>query len=350
VRAEVLRSLLETPSPAGADEGSRRVWFQRLCELEREQGGLEAAMATALRAARELPREAALWDQAEELARALARPEGMAALYEEVLSPALPREETLILGERAVRFHEEWFEDSAGVVRVLDRVLEVDPTADWAFDRLKLLLDAAERWDDLFALYDRALKAATGPQRVALLEDAAQTAKDFADRPDRAIPYLEQLAKLRPEDATLTAALERLYERQGRYRELIDLLAARLPDLRGDEARRARARVAALWLDELANPDAALEALEPILDHAAQTAGAPVDPWPLLERILAASPLAAAAERRSSIPATGDADRSPPAPSASERSSRRRRPPRRSASARRAGCASTTRAQAATKS
>ncbi len=91
---------------------------------------------------------AALWERAEALARSLSRPDEVAALYEEVLARALPRDEALATGERAVQFYEEWFEDPARVVRILERVLEIDPAADWAFDRLKLVFDSSERWDD----------------------------------------------------------------------------------------------------------------------------------------------------------------------------------------------------------
>ena len=66
-----------------------------------------------------------------------------------------------------MQFYEEWFEDSSRAVRILERVLELDPTADWAFDSLKLLLDAAERWDDLFTLYDRAIDKAAAKKRAA---------------------------------------------------------------------------------------------------------------------------------------------------------------------------------------
>jgi len=289
-RAQILTRLLDAPADAD-DAAARRGWFERLCDLQRDQGNLEAALGTALRAAREMPDVPPLWDRIEEIARSLRRPDEVAALYEEVLARSLGRDQALSIGERAVQFYEEWFEESGRVARILERVLELDPAADWAFDRLKLLLDSAERWDDLFALYDRALGSATGKKRTNLLEDAAQTAKDFADRPDRAIQYLEQLHELRPDDAKLAGALERLYERQGRHRELVLLLSARVPTLKRDEARRARTRVARLWLDELGDAGAALEAIEPMLQRPEDGAnGTPTDVWALLERVLAAAP------------------------------------------------------------
>ena len=311
-RADILARLLD--APAGTDDGrtlrdQRCAWFERLSDLQREQTGLETAMATAVRAAREMPDVVGLWDRAEGLARALSHPEEMAALYEEVLARALTRDDARAIGERAVQFYEEWFEDSGRVVRILDRVLEIDPTADWAFDRLKLLLDAAERWDDLFALYDRALASATDSAQAVLLEDAAQTAKDFANRPDRAIDYLEQLNKLKPGDAKLTSALERLYERQGRHRELVALLGGRLPSLEPDEARRTRARIAVLWLDGLGDPPAAFEAIEPVLEHPDESANEDAqDVWALLERILAGAP-ATPDVRRSTAPPSRASER-----------------------------------------
>jgi tetratricopeptide (TPR) repeat protein len=285
---------------------ARQRWYERLSDLQREGGNPEEALATAARAARDLPHVSALWDRAEELARVVSRPDDVAALYTDVLSRALPSELAVGIGERAVQFYEEWFDDPARVVTILERVLELDPTADWAFDRLKLVLDSAERWDDLFALYDRALESASGKKRAALLEDAAQTAKDFADRPDRAIRYLEQLQELKPGDTKLAGSLERLYERQGKHRELVTLLSARLPSLRPDEARRTRTRVAALWLDELGEAASALETIEPLLDRAdAPEAQVSSEVWGLLERVLAAAPQAPES-RRSSLPPRGD--------------------------------------------
>ena len=126
-------------------------------------------------------------------------------------------------------------------------MVEIDATDAWGFDRLKLIFDSSERWDDLFALYDRAIAAASGGRRIELLEDAAQVAKDFANRSERAIGYLEQLIALRP-DARLATSLERLYERHGRHRELVWLLYTRIPQLGAREAQAARARIAGILL------------------------------------------------------------------------------------------------------
>ena len=58
------------------------------------------------------------------------------------------------LGRRAVEFHEEWFDDGARVTALLETIVHACPGADWAFERLKLAYDAAERYPELFALFD----------------------------------------------------------------------------------------------------------------------------------------------------------------------------------------------------
>src|ERR1019366_3230678 len=121
-RAAILTRLIEAPTDAEDADGRRR-WFERLSDLQRERGNDVDALATAARAARELPQIDALWERAEDLARALSRPDDVAALYEEVLARALPQEQAVAIGERAGQFYAEWVDDSARVVTILERVL-----------------------------------------------------------------------------------------------------------------------------------------------------------------------------------------------------------------------------------
>ncbi|MDB4994304.1 MAG: Exonuclease SbcC, partial [Myxococcaceae bacterium] len=267
VRAAILSALLEAPPELSGSE-TRKAWFSDLALAQKEQGKAESALLTALRGAEEFPTALDFWDRAEELARELKTPGGVADLYYRVISTMQSPEDALEVGQRAVAFQEEWFDDPTRIVAILERLLAVDPAASWAFDRLKLLFDSREQWDDLFGLYDRAIAAAELERRVELLEDAAQTAKDFANHSERAIGYLQQLLPLKRETSSSTriiASLERLYERHGRHRELIALLSSQLTTLGAKEGRDARIRIASLSLDNLAEPAAALAVLEEVL-------------------------------------------------------------------------------------
>ncbi len=324
VRVDILQRLLSSGEP-GAD--LRLGQYERLLDILGDLGKEQDAFEVVLRAAKELPRHATLWDRCENLARQLSTPDPLAALYEDVLRHDLPKGEAIELGQRAVAFYEEWFEDGGRVVGILERLLEIQPDDTWAFDRLKLIFDAQERWDDLFALYDRAAASSEKERRLELLEEAAQIAKDFANHSSRAIGYLEQLLELKPGNTRLSAALERLYERHGCHRELIGLLGNRLPQLPLDDGQRERARIAALWLNELGDASSALIVIEDILLHWPQgegeepratarhtTGSIPPPPPPaidvtdLLERVLAVAPKTAEVRESVMPPAEGRRD------------------------------------------
>ena len=145
-------------------------------------------------------------------------------------------------------------------------MLEIDPTTGWALRRLSVLYTVKERWADLLALYDRSLAAIEDVgQRREVLEEAAHVAKDFVGDTDRTIGYLTERHRISPGDAHLATQLERLLERQGRFRELSALWAGRLPALAPTEARALRIRAASLSLEKLDDPAAALAELEPVL-------------------------------------------------------------------------------------
>ncbi|MBM4363569.1 MAG: hypothetical protein FJ104_12885, partial [Deltaproteobacteria bacterium] len=222
------------------------------------------------------------WEELDEHARDTQKPDAISALYLRVLGTSLSPELADAVGQRAVAFHDEWFEDPAHVIEVLRRVLELRPDTEWAFERLSLLLTMAERWEDLLSAYDAALAATSDrAKKKALLDEAARIAKDFAGSADRAVSYLKQLVPLRPEDSQLAQSLERRLLLQKRHRDLIDVWQARLHVLSAAEALAARVRIAETWLDKIGEASTALGVVRELIASGAgeaQAAG-------LLERI-----------------------------------------------------------------
>ncbi len=252
---------------------------------------LEEAIGEAMRA----PAQAELWDQVERMARQLDRAGAVAAAYRAVLGTDLKRDVALDLIDRAVRFHDEWMDDPEGVAELLNRVLDIDPGARWAFDRISLKLTVEARWDELLALYDKVIASTSeqGP-RLALLDEAAAVAKDCAGNPERAVDYLQQVFAVRPSDHRTGSALERLLKLQKRYRDLITFWTQRLDVLTGQEALSTRQQIASCWLEDLQDPNGALEAVEPLVDdpRTASTAGS------LLEMIVGSATSTSAVRTR----------------------------------------------------
>ncbi len=238
-------------------------------------------------AVRSDPGSAEAWDTLEGLAADLQQPDPVSRLYREILASSLPKHVAETLGQRAVGFHEEWYgEDSDALLEVLRRVLEIDPSAEgWAFSRLTVAYTSSERWTDLLGLYDAEIaRAKSESRKLTLLEEAAQAAKDFASAPDRAIGYLTELVRLRPDDTNQLRNLERLLERQERWVDVIALLRDRMGRMNAKDAREARLSIARMYLDKTRGYVEALGEIrellaDPKVDSAAVVA--------LLERIVA---------------------------------------------------------------
>ena len=316
-RAQVYEALFDrVGSEAGraalgdSEEALYQAWLACIDDDKR-------ALEIAARAAERVPQSEPFWDRAEELARAVKRPEPVAAAYRAVLArtePPLDEETALRVGERGVAFHEEWFDDQEQVAALLRRVIEVAPAAHWAFERLKLVYNAAERWQELFELFDRAIVAQEDDDtRSMIIEDAVETARDLAGDSERAIGYLEQLRAIRKDDGKIESQLERLYERHNHHASLITLLMSRLERQSDEDARRTRLRVASLWETGPADLAQALEALRPLIETADEESIEIALGWLAKTAPARAATSPGAAYRRLSQPTPGDAVRAPAA-------------------------------------
>lgn len=245
---------------------------------------LEQSFAAALKAVENSPESEDSWDHLEDIADELQQPDEVAALYRLVLDRRLPKDIFTILSHRAVGFHEEWFGDSPDTMSDLfSKIIEIDPSADWAFDQLTMTLTVAKKWDKLLDIYNRVLGTTRDPaRRRRLLDDALHVAKDFADQPARAVDYLKQILVSDPENKQLVSSLERLLERLESWQELIDLWNNQIPNLKAGEARKVRLKTAGCFLDKIKDPDKAIEALRTLLS----TSPAHREGMELLERIL----------------------------------------------------------------
>jgi tetratricopeptide (TPR) repeat protein len=260
----ILEFLLTSPHETGELRELRQRWFARIVDLAKHDAP-EAVLSHALQGVLEAPDAIALWDAAEAAALRLERPGPVAQAYRRVFTEQeVPAALAALLGPRMVAFEERHSLDAADSTEALLRVLEVVPEARWALDRVKIALGASARWAELWGLYDKAVLAVTNDHdRGELLGEAAFAARDLAGDLKRAVHYFEFLHALRPDDVSVDAALERLYERLELKRELVAVLVRRAGGQAGFRLRELEERIATLWLElgETPNANAVVEAM-----------------------------------------------------------------------------------------
>jgi tetratricopeptide (TPR) repeat protein len=271
--------------PTGTTPTQRAGGKRKTQRSNGEDDRLTQSFSAALKAVQASPESDDAWDHVEELADSLQRPDEVAETYRELLEGPLSPVLRTKLSQRAVQFHDEWFGDNPeAMAELLGRIVDRDGEAEWAFERLVVVLTVAERWDDLLALYDRVLDTTRDrARRKRLLDDAAHVAKDFADQAARAVDYMSLLLDLEPNNLKLAASIERLLERQSRWPDLIDLWKSRLSKLSPTDARDMRVRIAATYIDRMNAPGAALRELTVLMEESPGHTGG----CEQLERVLA---------------------------------------------------------------
>jgi tetratricopeptide (TPR) repeat protein len=249
------------------------------------------------------PDDPAAWDALEALSVAGPETQLVRDLYKTTLDRELPSPLLLELASRAVRFHDEWSPGDDSLLPLLLRVLDIDPTVKWAFDRISLELTMRARGVELLGLYDRVLTAvASGPRYMALLAEAADIARESAGRLDRAIGYLDRLFSLDPKREAVASALERLLAQAHRHQDLIVLWKRRTEIASPREAALLRVRAAEFCLTTMGDAALALATLDPFEKEPLVTGEArePDAVWMLYEQILA-SPLSGGATWREAL-------------------------------------------------
>ena len=228
-----------------------------------------------LRALNELPADLELWGRAAELAARAGRPTDLAEAYRLHLVAnraqglsTLPEAVEIELCERAASLHDEQLGDPEGAMPYLNRVLSVDATNTRAFNRLKQILTSAERWGELEELYEKAARGTTDEKdRIELLNEVALISEEIIGDPAKAISYYERILALDPIYVAALDALEKLYEREGRWKDLAALLEKRLSMASDEETLDIKLALGRIYTGRLDEPAKAVSHLEDVLSQ-----------------------------------------------------------------------------------
>ncbi len=172
--------------------------------------------------------------------------------------------------KRAAGLAREHIEDTAEVIRLYERALELAPEDEAVVDALETLYALDEDWDRVAELVRRRMDRAQGAQREQLVAHYAEILSARLLRHDEAARILESALQDQPNDpVALLQSLQRVWAAADRWDEVVRTLE-REKDAASDDLSRALVlvRIAEIQRDELGDPAAAIASLEEALELA----------------------------------------------------------------------------------
>jgi tetratricopeptide (TPR) repeat protein len=193
----------------------------------------------------------------------------LAGVLEQRVSGATESTEKIELSIRLGQVYEEQLNQKNDAIRAYRKVFdELDPTNVEVIQALGRIYSDTEQWTSLKTVYERELENAVGDVEEA--EIRARLAKVAAERlgnVEDAIIGWKRVLDLRGEDAEALWALADLYQQQGQWAELTDVLERHFDIADSDEERISiLTRRARLFAEQLHRDDEALETWQRVLD------------------------------------------------------------------------------------
>lgn len=216
---------------AATDEEEIRTLRLRLAELAATELGDADGAYRALEAAfLDRPADTDLWDRLAGAAEQAGKHEELAQAYSTAIEAGgLEKGDVLDLARRTADLYEVVLNQPDNAEPFHKRVLSDDAVNERSFVALKELYTNRERWDDLQALYrNRIAETLDAEQKRELLLQVCFLFEELLEDFPKAIQYYQEVIELTPDHAPTRRALDRLYRKTDRWR---DLSALRREDL-----------------------------------------------------------------------------------------------------------------------
>ncbi len=213
------------------------------------------------------PSDPELQDRLVEAADASGRHEELATAFATAVEDGgLPPEQAAALAARVAHIYDVVLSrpDQAEIFH--KKVLATDSLEERSFSALKELYTNGERWDDLQGLYRvRIAETIDAEAKLDLLMQVCFLFEELIDDPEQAIRAYQDVLELDPDHQASRRALERLYERTERWRDLVTLLRTELDRANEDEQIGLTHRLGVLHEKRLGEAAQAVDHYEQVL-------------------------------------------------------------------------------------
>jgi golgin subfamily B member 1 len=160
-------------------------------------------------------------------------------------------------------------ENPMGAAEIYEELVTYDPSATEAFERLERIYTEAEVWDRLVETYERILSYTMDEDaRIELLRKLALLNETAVGNGEAAADYYQQILDVRPEEVEVITSLERLYEENDRWDDLVLVLrrTVQLAESVRDKVAYLD-KIASLYVEKLDDIHSAIMAYKEILEH-----------------------------------------------------------------------------------
>ncbi len=162
--------------------------------------------------------------------------------------------------------YEHRLDDPASAFETYAQALDVMPARVETLNTLERLASMLDGWEVLVEILDGQLEAVSEYDDVRTLNvRIARIQEEELSQPDEAIARYKRVMELDPDDEQAILALDRLYQRQGSWSELAEILRARILTSSDDDLLELRLRLGGVYQDALDDADQALETYQSIL-------------------------------------------------------------------------------------
>ena len=174
----------------------------------------------------------------------------------------------LQLLQNLAQIQEEKEHTQEAAIKTYQRIIDLEPTNLLAITALQRLLSKHQRWEDLFAVYEREEKATQDSQRKGLLKYLqARIAIEQHQDPDGAVELLNEGLEADPGNALLLNELEIIYESERNWTKLVDIHRWQLETVKEPEKRAEIAfKMGTLLLERIGDDNGAAKWFETVLN------------------------------------------------------------------------------------
>jgi len=244
--------------------------YLQIAKVYERLGRKDDALAALLAARRVTPNEPLVLSELAGIYETQGRYEELADVLLALLGSINDESELVAINLRLAALYEEDLKREQDAISRYQAILSRIPGHAAALAGLGKLYYRLQNWDGLVSVFDVEIAAAEDPkQKAARMYKAAEVLEERLGRQEDAISRYNACLTFQPGYLPAQKALSRLYERQGRYAELVSMYEQDLLQTADrDQLIITLNKMAVIYEDRLSDLDHAIECMKRILDLA----------------------------------------------------------------------------------